>query len=308
MGVDFFRCVVETQKKHAAPGTVIANALQTNGILIDGEFARFLAEYNFLVGVSLDGPAAVHDYFRLDTSGRGSHGRVMDAIEAMRVSGVEFNILSLVNAVSVKQPETVYNYLVDQGFKYLQFIPCVEFDGAGNQRSFAIDGERWGDFLNTIFDIWSKRHVGEISIRLFDTILEKLAFGVGNNCQIARDCRGHLVVEHNGDVYPCDFFVDEELRLGNINDDSWEEILDSDPYLEFGARKRRWAAKCAKCPFLDFCAGDCVKHRLNTPSAPPSRISHLCEGWRAFYRHSLPKLRRIAKKLGGKTNRAPAAR
>lgn len=290
MGVDFFREVTRLQQQYGRAGAVVSNGLQTNGTLLDDEFAGHLASYRFLVGVSLDGPPAIHDRYRHGADpASGSHAAVMRGIACLRRRRAEFNILTLVTAANVRRASEVYRYLCGQGFNFQQFIPCVEYDAQGGRQPFAIAGGEWGDFLCELFDCW-RPDAGRVSIRLFDSILARILRQPAGMCSMENDCRQYFLVEHNGDVYPCDFFVDQRWRLGNIAGVSWAQLRQSPLYAEFGRRKQRWAAACAACPWLEFCAGDCPKHR----GPGGGELSRLCEGWRVFFRHAVPELRRLA--------------
>lgn len=296
MGVDFFRRVTELQQKHGRPGAVVGNGLQTNATLVDDALAAHLAEYKFLLGVSMDGPAEVHDRYRLTVAGAGSHGAVWQGIRALQRHQVEFNILTLVSQSNVLRPAETYEYLVSNGFLFHQYIPCVEFDAAGGCLPFAISGPQWGDFLCGIFDAWYARDRRRVSVRQFDAILERLVLDRAAMCTMGTDCCQYLVVEWNGDVYPCDFFVVPELRLGNVMTHSWEQLLASPVYHAFGRRKREWSGACAACPHLDLCAGDCQKHRF-AGGCDPRKLSHLCDGWRQFYGHARAKFAGLAAEL-----------
>jgi uncharacterized protein len=293
MGVDFFRNVTALQQKYGRRGAVVANGLQTNATLIDDEFAEHLAKYRFLVGASLDGPAEIHNRFRRSGAGRGSHARVLEGIARLEKHNVEYNILILVSAANVEHPREVYGYLKERGFMFHQYIPCVEFAGEGALAPFAISGEDWGRFMCGIFDEWIGDDVRRVSVRLFDSILTYLVTGERNVCTMSGDCRKYFVVEYNGDVYPCDFFVEGGLRLGNVLEDSWEQMQKSEAYRAFGARKGGMDAACTECEFVEICMGDCVKNRL-CGGSDPSRLSHLCEGWKMFYAHAMPRLREVA--------------
>ena len=303
MGLDFFRHVTDLQKRHGSAGAVVGNGLQTNGILIDSALAAHFAAYNFLVGVSLDGPAEIHDRYRRNRGGEPTHALVRRGIEHLRRHGVEFNILVLVSDANVKRGREVYRYLVDEGFYYHQYIPCVEFRADGCLQPYAVGGGEWGDFLCAIYDEWQKADSRRVSIRLFDSILGYLVDGLRNVCTMGRDCRQYLVVEHNGDVYPCDFFVSADLKLGNIHSHTWEELRASPVYAAFGQRKAAWPKGCDSCAYLDLCAGDCLKHR---PAA--GEFSALCIGWRKFYEHALPGLRKLAETVRRERGRAAAGR
>jgi len=222
--------------------------------------------------------------------------------------GVALNVLTLVNRRNVDKPADIYRYLRDQGFLYHQYIECVEFDGRGNVMPFAISGEAWGRFLCGVFDEWIRSDTRRVSVRLFDGILAILVNGAAHECQMGRDCRQYLVVEHNGDVYPCDFYVERDLKLGNVMTHTWEEMLASPSYEAFGKRKVAWDARCDACPYLRFCAGDCPKNRPGR-GGDARRLSALCEGWKLFYQHALPDLQSLAQEVRAQRNSAaPVAR
>jgi uncharacterized protein len=312
MGLEFFERVVELQMKYGAPGASVANHLQTNGLLIGKDLARHLARYNFLVGVSLDGPPAMHDRFRRSAGGRGSHDQVMQGIGVLRQHGVKFNILSLVSSANVGHGAEVYRYLRNEGFDFHQYIPCVEFDDGGRLQPFAVTPEAWGDFLCQVFDQWIGRDAGHVSIRFFDSIIYRLISGQTNLCHMGRDCRQYLVVEHNGDVFPCDFFVDPSLKLGNVLTDSWHSLRSHPKYAEFGTGKRNWDPACADCQYLELCGGDCLKHRRVRGSDGPDQLSWLCRGYKRFFAHALPGFMDLARSLqsgpdgGGRAQGKPA--
>jgi len=296
MGVEFFKRATELQQKCGRPGSTVSNGLQTNTTLIDDEFARHLGQYRFLVGVSLDGPEYIHDHYRRHAGGRGSHSEVLRGIECLKRHNVAFNTLVLVNDFNVDKAVEIYHYLGDQGFLHHQYIPCVEFDAKGDKLPFAITGEQWGDFLCAVFDEWIKADTRRVSIRFFDSILSYMVDRVRNVCHMGRNCRQYFVVEHNGDVYPCDFFVEERLRLGNVATHGWAELQESPVYIEFGKRKAQWNEACERCEYLSYCSGDCLKNRFYG-GPDPSRLSRLCRGWRKFFRHALPEFERLAEEV-----------
>ncbi len=295
MGLDFFRKVTDLQQHCGRPGIAVSNGLQTNTTLIDDAWAKHLAQYNFLVGVSIDGPPAIHDKYRTFANGRGSHADVMRGLDCLKRNRVEYNVLTLVSQSNVSHPVDVYHYLRDDlGVKFHQYIECVEFQSDGSLQPFAITGKAWGDFLCAIYDEWVKcGDTHRVSIRLFDSILTRMVDGVANVCSMGQNCQQYLVVEHNGDIYPCDFFVRPELKLGNIMEDSWETLLNSPIYVEFGARKAQWNETCASCDYLKFCSGDCPKNRP-TQGQDPRQLSTLCDGWMQFYEYALPKFEVLA--------------
>lgn len=296
MGLDFFKRVTDLQQKYGHGGKQVSNGLQTNGTMIDDDWARHCAKYNFLCGISLDGPEAIHNASRINTAGRGSHADVMRGIKSLRDNKAEFNILTLVNRMNVADPAAIYRYMVDNGFLFQQYIECVEFDSAGNLMPYAVSGAEWGEFLCGIFDEWKKTDVRRVSVRLFDSILTKMVDGIANVCAMGNNCCQYLVVEHNGDVYPCDFFVEPDLKLGNIMNNTWAELLDSPVYREFGRKKACCNEKCGDCEYFNYCAGDCQKHRYSS-GRNPTELSHLCEGWEIFYPHALPYFKQLADEI-----------
>jgi uncharacterized protein len=301
MGVDFFRKATALQEKYGGSGMVVANGLQTNATLIDDELAQHFARYRFLLGCSLDGPPDIHDRYRLTAAGKPSHEKVMDGIDTLKRHGVEFNILVLVSQANVRRAAEGYQYLTRQGFLYHQYIPCVEFDAQGKLLPFAINGEEWGEFLCNLFDEWYPRDIHRVSIRHFDTILQKMVDGTANVCTIGRNCCQYFVVEYNGDIYPCDFFVQASLKIGNVMETSWDEALASESYRDFGAQKAQWNDKCKSCDCLNYCSGDCLKHRLYSNNSPQN-LSLLCAGWQQFIRHTRRTFHSIAENIPARTH------
>ena len=286
MGVEFFRKITALQRRYGRPGVAVANGVQTNATLIDDALAAHWAEYRFLVGCSLDGPAELHDRYRRAANGAPTHADVLHGIETLRRHQVEFNILVLVSQANVGKAAEVYRYLTGQGFLYHQYIPCVEYDDTGRLLPFAIDGEAWGRFNIELFDAWqADNDTHRVSIRHFDAALVKMVDNGVSLCSMGRDCRQYFVVEHNGDIYPCDFFVESDLKLGNVMDTAWSAAQDSPVYKTFGLRKAAWHRACDACPHLDLCAGDCLKHRPQNSDGSPV-LSVLCAGWSMFYAHA----------------------
>ncbi len=296
MGLDFFHKVVDLQKKYGRADSRVANGIQTNAILIDDKFAEHFARYRFLVGCSLDGPAKIHDRYRTTKAGGPSHTDVLKGIKTLKRHQVEFNILVLVTQANVHCAKDVYSYLVDQGFYYHQYIPCVEFNEKGALMPFAITGQQWGDFMCTIFDQWYSCDSKTVSIRNFDSILQKLIDGFSNICSLGDNCCQYFVVEHNGNIYPCDFFVQENLKIGNIMNMSWKDALSASIYNEFGAQKSCYNSLCTACDCLDLCMGDCLKHRVYG-EATSIKLSWLCAGWQHLISYTQDKLQIIAKEL-----------
>ncbi|MFX0074893.1 MAG: anaerobic sulfatase maturase [Candidatus Hermodarchaeota archaeon] len=293
MGLDFYKKVVEFQLKYAPPGSSISNGIQTNATMITDDFAKFFGEYKFLIGVSLDGPEYLHDHYRKTIGQKPTHSLVMRGIEHLKRNNVEFNILCLINNLTVKKAKEIYHYFRENGFFFHQYIPCVEFDENGQLKSYSITGKEWGTFLTELFNEWVKEDVHRVSIRLFDSIMEFLVYGRYNVCYMQDNCVQYFVVEHDGSVYPCDFFVRDNLLLGNINNNSWQELVNSRIYHSFGEQKANWNQECNICPYLGLCHGDCQKFRYGAPNNP-KRLSNLCQGWRIFYTKTLHRFKTIA--------------
>ncbi len=294
-GLEFFKRAVELQKQYAPLNVKINNSLQTNATLIDQPMAEFFTTHNFLLGVSLDGPKVIHDKFRLTAPGKPTHGKVMQGINYLRRAKTEFNILCLVNSENVTKPKELYKYYREKGFRFLQFIPCVEYDEKGDLTHYSINGRQWGEFLCGIFDIWYRKDRRQVSVRHFDSVLNYLVLNRYTQCTMDKDCRQYFVVEYDGGIYPCDFYVKKELELGNIHTSSWEEALASPVYEDFGKRKGQWNNSCNSCEWLQLCHGDCQKMR--GPENNSRTLSILCEGWQMFYNHTIDRFENIAQSI-----------
>ena len=293
MGLDFFQRVVALQQKYGQSGSIVANGLQTNATLLSDEMCRFFHRFQFLVGCSLDGPAPFHNRYRLSLSGNPTHEAVINGINKLRQNRVECNVMTLVSQANVRHGAEIYSYFKELGFMHHQYIPCVEFNGKGQLQPYALHGEEWGNFLCQLFDAWYPDDIHTVSVRLFDTILSKMVDNAVNSCTIGRNCRQYFVVEHNGDIYPCDFFVKKEYLLGNILDTCWQKLCISAIYTEFGGRKARWCSRCNACQYIELCAGDCIRHRM-ADGATADGHSVLCRGWQQFFNHAHRDLHYLA--------------
>ena len=297
MGLDFFRRAVDLMKQHGKSGKQVSNGLQTNGTMLDDEWCRFLLEYNFLVGISIDGPPEIHDFNRITIGGAGSHELVMRGLAALNRNQVEYNVLTLVNSHSASRPLDIYRYLRDDlKIMFHQYIECVEFDRDGKLMPYSVSPEAWGEFLCKIFDEWYAHDVRQVSVRLFDSILAKMVDGVANVCSIGNNCCQYFVVEHDGSIYPCDFFVQPEWRLGNVDSVDWEAMQNLPLYREFGKRKGMIAKQCTVCRYYALCAGCCQKNRPERGNKP-GELSVLCSGWKMFYEHTVDRFKELAKSI-----------
>lgn len=292
--VGFYEKAIGLQKQFARRGSRISNSIQTNGVNISESLTALMARYRFLCGVSLDGPPIIHDRYRRTKKDGATHHQVLETIRKLARAGIPVNILVLVSQANVHAPQYLYDYLTGCGFNYMQFIPCVELDAGGNRLDYAISSRQWGDFLLSIFNRWFGRDIGQISIRLFESILAKLVHGSAIDCTNSDACNRYLVVEHNGDVYPCDFYVRPEYRLGNILEQSFAPIFKDRRYQAFSSAKRIWSTNCKRCAFLDLCMGDCLKYRAGKKASGDRPISLLCSGWKHFFEASIDRFRYLA--------------
>jgi len=295
MGLDFYKKAVELQKKYGFAGQEVGNSLQTNAILLDENWCRFLHQSRFLVGVSIDGPKQMHDYYRLDRSGAGTFERVMRAIENCREHKVEFNTLTLLSDVNVKHPDEVFDFLVGLGVKFLQFIPCVELDAAtGRVTDFSITPEQYAEFQCRLFDRWVEHGPGKLSIRDFDSILSYYVAGRQTICTFDQQCSQYIVIEHTGDAYPCDFFVQPKWWLGSILQTPIEKLAAGALKRRFAQNKKNLCNKCLVCRHLALCRGGCMKDRAPFDGDNFGRESYYCEAYKRFFDYAGPKFMQIA--------------
>ncbi len=315
MGLDFFRRSIDYAEKHAPPGMRVSHTIQTNGTLIDADWCDFLRENGFLVGLSLDGPRELHDRYRRDRRGVGTFDRVMRAARLMRESQVEFNILCTVNAANAGHPLEVYRFFRDElGVKWIQFIPIVErvnSDGStllqegDTVTDRSVGAAQWGTFLVDVFDDWLVRDVGEVHVNMFEAAFASWVGAPALACIFDETCGNAPVVEHNGDIYSCDHFVEPGYLLGNITEASLAGLLASEKQRRFGADKRdALPALCRECEVLFACRGECPKNRfLAAPDGEPG-LNYLCAGYKEFFRHVDPPMRVMADLY--KAGRSPA--
>lgn len=298
-GLSFFERVVSLQAQYAPPYTTISNGLQTNGTLINKKWAEFFHTYHFLVGVSLDGPQVIHDQHRVTGSGKGSYELVMRGIEHLRTAGADFNILSVIHEDNVSRPEELISFYREQKFEYIQFIPCMDFRSqqSGQPGRFRITPEAYGTFLCEAFDLWYNDGYPDFSIRIFDNMLAVLMNQESELCVHRKSCPKMMILESNGDAYPCDFFIDEEHRLGNIGDTELESLLTNPVYESFLSMKPDMNKECMTCQYLKFCHGGCPRNRNWLDVNDRSQKDYFCESYRMFYEHAYNRMKGIADRL-----------
>ncbi len=306
MGLDFFKKAVSLQQKYGVSGQSVSNGLQTNGILLDAEWARFLRRYNFLVGVSLDGPAPYHDHYRRYIGGAPTHEKVVENMHMLDEHDVQFNVLSVINDVTAQHGAEIYDYFLSEGFYYMQFIPCVEVDpDTGKLTDFSVGPDALAEFLCTVFDRWYNDGKPEASIRDFDAILAAYVGQEAPMCCYQEACGSYVAVEYNGDIYPCDFFVQDDLLIGNLEEISLEEAFGSERLRRFASNKSDPRPECQECIWLPLCNQGCPRF-----VGVEGRAQHYhCRAYKQFFTHSheafMDLRRRVLRNRGVDPNRAP---
>ncbi len=324
MGLDFFRKVVALQARYRPSGQRIENTLQTNGTLLDDEWCAFLKSNSFLVGLSIDGPRALHDAHRVTRHGQPTFDRLMETVECIHRHGVSFNTLTVVNRLNARQPLDVYRFLTRElGSTYLQFIPCVEpvsykttapqfwndetLPVVGSPRSkpgvqdsivtdWSVDPEDWGYFLSRTFDEWSRKDLGRVLVNLFETAVAQTLGMPSQLCITAPFCGKGVALEHDAMVYPCDHYVYPEYALGSIREHHLQDMVFSERQKAFGFAKHDDLPKyCKACTYLNLCWGECPKNRIvRAPDGEPG-LNYLCPGIRRFHRHADARIKEIAR-------------
>jgi uncharacterized protein len=297
MGLDFFRRAIELQDKYRKPGMTFENTMQTNGTLLDDEWCEFLAEHDYLVGFSIDGPRELHDAYRVNKSGRGTFDRVMKGLRLLQKHGVEYNILTTVNRVNADYPLEVYRFLRDEvGADWIQLIPIVErldSDGLGlrlegtDVSDRSVRPEQFGRFMTTIFDEWVRHDVGSVYVQTFEAAVRNwMGLPSSGMCVFNENCGNALAVEHNGDVFSCDHYVEPDYRLGNIAETQMVELLGSDEQRQFGRDKSETLpGQCQRCEVRFACHGECPKSRFAVTAEGEPGLHYLCAGWYEFFTH-----------------------
>ncbi len=298
-GLDFFEDVVRLEAEYAPPNTVISNALQTNATLVNDEWARFLKKYEFLVGVSLDGPKEIHDARRVSHSGTGSYDRVMRGIEHLREHKVDFNILTVLHENNVTRARDLIAFYESEGFDYVQFIPCMDFRAQETDKPprYLITPEQYGQFLCDAFDAWYNDGNPKFSIRFFDNMLSVYVNQEPELCVHRKTCPKTLILEQNGDAYPCDFYISEDYRLGNVGIDPLTDILGNYVYQQFLSKKPTLPVKCQSCEFLNLCHGGCPRNRLWQATSDDVDPDYFCESYMQVYRYAHTRMEVVAKRV-----------
>jgi uncharacterized protein len=321
LGVDYFRRIVELEKRYAN-GKQIENAFQTNGILLDDAWADFLATNRFLVGLSIDGPAELHDCYRVNKGEQPTFGAVLRGLDYLKKHGVEFNTLTVVHRRNSRHPLEVYRFLKDVGSTYMQFIPIVErmakapdphglvligprYEAEAEVSEFSVEPLQFGKFLCEIFDEWVRRDVARFFVQIFDVALESWLGMPQSLCVFRETCGESMAIEHNGDLYSCDHYVYPETRLGNITEHPVAALVSSEQQRRFGLDKRDSLPRyCRECEVRFACNGECPKHRFSRTPDGESGLNYLCAGYKLFFKHIDSYMQFMASEL--RQGRAPA--
>lgn len=331
MKLDFFKRSIELVEKYRRPGQSVQHTFQTNGLLLDDEWCAFFKQHRFLVGLSVDGPRELHDTYRVDRRGKGTFDLVMNGWRALRRNGVDFNILCTVNAANQHHGREVYRFFRDElGAKWVQFIPIIErateqtialankgwSEQAGKKRLLytqtgnlvterTVGAEQYGRFMIDVFEEWVRHDIGEVYVQLFDVTLEAL-FGRHLLCIHAPTCGHGPVLEHNGDLYSCDHFVEPRYKLGNIHQTHMLTLMSSPEQRKFGQDKQdTLTAQCRGCKVRGLCNGGCPKDRFASSRDGESGQNYLCAGLELFFTHTGPAFQAMAQLLH--QNRPPSA-
>ncbi|MCB0137228.1 MAG: anaerobic sulfatase maturase, partial [Caldilineaceae bacterium] len=302
MGIDFFERSIAYVEKYRKPGMQVMYSIQTNGTLIDDAWAAFFKRHDFLVGISIDGPQAMHDAYRVDKGGQPTFDKVMRGLRVLQAHGVEYNTLTTLHAANVEHPLEVYRFLRDEvGSRYIQFIPIVERDNETGYQEGDTATERsltarhYGEFLIGVFDDWVQRDVGHIFVQMFDVALAAWLGEQPGLCIFSETCGNALAIEHNGDLFSCDHFVEPKYRLGNIQEIPLLDMVALPQQRQFGLDKRDTLPQyCRDCEVRFACNGGCPKNRfIETPDGEAG-LNYLCDGYKLFFHHINQPMRVMA--------------
>jgi uncharacterized protein len=296
-GIDFYRKVLNLQRKHQPAGSKILNGIQTNGTLLDDEWCSFLANEGFIAGISIDGPGGFHNKYRRTRENDDSLSQVIRGYELLQKYGVLPEILCVVNADNVKHPIIIYNFFKQLGSEYITFLPLVEPkpDSPTGAGRCSVPADEFGFFLSAIFDEWVEHDIGTLKIQVFEEAI-RIAFNQEHTlCIFKADCGGVPVVEHTGDFFSCDHYVDSDHLLGNIRDNSLSSFLDSKGQKAFGRAKSLTLPRyCIECEVRPMCNGECPKNRFITTPDGEAGLNYLCSGYKYFFNHCRPFVEAIS--------------
>ena len=297
LGIDYFRRIVELQNKHKPPGKTILNGIQTNGTLLNDEWCEFFAKESFAVGISMDGPRELHNRFRVTKDNLPTFEQAIRGYHLLRKHKVYTDVLCVVNAENVQQPLEVYRFFKEINAQYITYLPCVDPqpDSVSGVSDLSVPSEEWGRFLCTVFDEWVREDIGQVKIQIFEEALRTAFDQEHSLCIFRLICGDIIVLEHNGDFYTCDHYVDPEHLIGNLKQIPLVELLESPERRAFGDNKQKSLPRyCRECSVLEMCNGECPKNRfIDTPEGEHG-LNYLCEGYKMFFTHIQPFISAVA--------------
>jgi Arylsulfatase regulator (Fe-S oxidoreductase) len=297
IGLDFFKQSLVFQKKYNVNQVTIHNSIQTNGCLLNEEWAQFLAENKFLVGLSLDGTKEIHDAYRVTSDGKGSFHSVMKAANLLKKYHVDFNILTVVHAQTARHITAIYQFFKRSGFQYLQFIPCLDPLGEeAGQKAYSLTPKAYGDFMKRLFDLWYRDIKSGVflSVRQFDNYVQMLMGYPPESCGMSGICSCQYVIEADGEVYPCDFYVLDQYKLGNLNNCSFEEIDRRRSEISFMEESYEINKTCQECNNFSICRGGCKRY-YSTEFDRLEPHQYFCTSYQEFFHDALPRLQKLAR-------------
>jgi uncharacterized protein len=296
-GIDFYRKALRLQSTHKPDGKTILNGIQTNGTLINEEWCRFIAGNGFFVGISIDGPAEFHNTFRRTKDGDDTWQQVIRGYQLLKQHGVSPEILCVVNSENVRHPLVIYDFFKKIGAKFITFLPLVVPDNCSSSEvsKDSVPSREFGHFLSKVFDAWVENDIGEIKIQIFEEAA-RTAFNQDHTlCIFKVNCGDVPVIEHNGDFYSCDHYVNKDYLLGNLNDHSLAWYLECERQKQFGrAKSVKLPDYCRQCEVLAMCNGECPKNRFILTPDGEAGLNYLCKGYKYFFNHCRPFVEAIA--------------
>ena len=302
VGLEFYQHLLQFIRKYNTNNIKVNKSIQTNGIRINKEWAKFFADNNFLVGISLDGPQKIHDLYRVDHANRGTQQQVMEAIKLLEQAGAEYNILTVVNAEVANNPTAVYDFFKQQGFNYLQFIKCLDpVDEKPGQSSHSLLPEDYAQFLKTLFDLWYQdlKQGQMISIRYFDNLVQMAMGEQPEACDMSGTCNCQFIIEADGSVYPCDFYVTDKWKLGNIRDDDFSTLYNSQRAQEFMSETHFVAEECKSCQWFKLCRGGC-RRTQESAGSDKLELDYFCPAYQDFFQSAAARILKLAQVFNAK--------
>jgi uncharacterized protein len=294
-GIEYFKKFHEFVEKYNVNKIQVNFSLQTNGTLLDKKWMELFKKYNYLIGVSLDGNKNIHDTFRIDANGEGTFSRVLKATKMLTKAGVEFNILCVVNKLIAQNGKLIYNFFKNNGFRYYQFIPCLDAFNCSKEEDYTLTTEDYGKFLDETFNLWADDILSgkRISVRHFDNYTKIILGEAPEACDMVGHCNMNAVLESDGSMYPCDFYVLDEYKVGNVNESSFVELFKSEKEQEFLNSSLKVNDKCKTCDYFKICRGGCRRHK--DLMADGTYENRFCQSYKYFFEKNINRMVEVAR-------------